>query len=424
MRGLQFAPNKTTDLTLRPGVRGPQIGDSTSNPALLTQGDITVELHTRPYDDSKVHDFWRSFAQTRDADPDFLSFLVSSRPEAEELNILVVRRDHRIEALLVGRQEWMRHEAKVGYLRFFTPSLRTLIVSYGGWLGPIDDLSATALVDGLLEMLRLRRTDATLFHFLPSNSPLARQALTRPPRLVRDRSVSRETHRFLRCSSGAESLLQSISTNERSNQRRRGRKLAKDFHRVDIETFRRPEDIAPLMTRAEHVAQRSYQRGLGVGFSSSNDIRSRLQYFADAGWLRGFALLLNGSPCAFWIGSLRRGVFVSDYLAFDPAYSKYAPGMYLTLESLALLEKDQSAPIHCVDFGLGDAVYKERLGNASEEESQVLIYGTSPRALAANFMRSTLGRVNPWLRSLANANAWAAQAKKIMRSRYAARDGA
>ena len=65
-------------------------------------------------------------------------------------------------------------------------------------------------------------------------------------------------------------------------------------------------------------------------------------FLARAGWLRGYVLSLEGTPGAFWIGTLRNGVFVSDYLAFDPAFADYAPGIYLmvkAIETLAVAKK-------------------------------------------------------------------------------------
>ena len=83
---------------------------------------------------------------------------------------------------------------------------------------------------------------------------------------------------------------------------------------------------------ADQITGKSYQRGLGVGFVNDPQARERLRLKATKGWLRAYVLYLADCPCAFWMGDINRGIFGSDYLAFDPAFAKYSPGMYLILQ--------------------------------------------------------------------------------------------
>src|SRR5262249_31153799 len=134
---------------------------------------------------------------------------------------------------------------------------------------------------------------------------------------------------------------------------------------------------------------------------------ARLAFRARAGGLRGFVLNLDGRPGAFWIGTLRNGVFVSDYLAFDPAFKEYAPGMYLTLKVI-----DAPGPARQIDFSLGDGRYKERLSNRAVEEAQVHIFAPNLRGLSTNVLRSILGYFNHVLKPQLGNTAWLASAKR------------
>ena len=49
------------------------------------------------------------------------------------------------------------------------------------------------------------------------------------------------------------------------------------------------------------------------------------------GWLRAYLLYLGDRPCAFWIGMLYNGPFVSEYMSYDPEFRQFSPGMVLIM---------------------------------------------------------------------------------------------
>jgi CelD/BcsL family acetyltransferase involved in cellulose biosynthesis len=141
------------------------------------------------------------------------------------------------------------------------------------------------------------------------------------------------------------------------------------------------------MRDAEIVASKSYQRGLGVGFYRTLQTYKRLDFEATRGWLRGYVLYIDDNPSAYWIGSLYRGTFYSEYMAYDPAHVKTAPGMYLAMEVLKELsagEPDERATY--VDFGAGEAEYKTRLGNHSWMETKVYVFAPGLRRLGLHVL--------------------------------------
>ena len=379
-------------------------------------GGDQIEFLTTLEGNDKIGEFWAACHPSRDADPDFFHFLVNSRPETARQQILVVRVGDEPKALLIGRVERMRTPIKVGYFRLPTPELRTLIISYGGWLGEIDEPRAILIVDALRRLLAKGEADAVMFHFPEFASPLTQQALKRPAYVCRDYLPVLETHRIIDLPSDGTGFIASLSSNSRYQQRKRSRKLSDDFGAVRIDALHSLEDVGTLVRACEAVALKSYQHGIGVGFSANDDVLSRLEFQARAGWLRGFVLFLDNKPCAFWIGALRHGVFSSDYLAFDPAFEQYAPGMYLIVEVIEILAKDGADPARQIDFGLGDSIYKQRLSNRAIEEAMVFIFAPNFRALSVNLLRSSVGRINLILKSQLNSNAWLAGAKRTLRS--------
>jgi hypothetical protein len=387
-----------------------------------TKGDLSaerVDVLTSPDEIAEILPFWAACRPHRDADPDFIRFLVSERPDAERLHVLVARRGDEPTALLVGRLERMRLPVRLGYLRIPTPKLRTMIISHGGWLGDIDDRRAGLFVDALRASLARGDADVVQLHFPPSTSALAREALTNPMFVCRDHAPISSLHRTVELPENPGAALSWLSSNARSQHRKRARKLAEDFPNLRISVFRSPEDVAPLLEHCEAISRKSYQHGIGVGFTGDKDVPSRLDFLARAGWLRGFVLFLDEQPCAFWIGAYHKGAFTSDYLAFDPAFQKSAPGTYLMLEAVELLARDKDDPARVIDFGIGDAVYKQRLGNRAIDEQQIFIFAPRPSALGVNLLHSGFGRLNLMLKSRVENSAWLAEIKRIWRSRLA-----
>ena len=159
--------------------------------------------------------------------------------------------------------------------------------------------------------------------------------------------------------------------------------MVTDFRDIEIETFRSPDQVDRLMRDAEAVASTSYQRGLGVGFADTPIIRGRLEFEAHNGWLQGHILYLDSKPVALWITSVRNKVAVSDYLAFNPDYAKYAPGTYLIISAIEGLRD-----VDRVDFGGGDASYKELFANELQREATVYIFAPTFKSIAVNALHT------------------------------------
>jgi len=165
---------------------------------------------------------------------------------------------------------------------------------------------------------------------------------------------------------------------------RRNRKLVSDFRdQVRIVCFREPAEVDRMMEDVEEVAKKTYQRGLGVGFIKDTATRQRLQLEAEKGWLRGYVLYLGDRSCAFWIGTLYRGTFHTNFTGYDPSYSKYSPGMFLLMRAIEEMytQEEHHQRVHNINWGLGDAEYKEILGTSEWQEGPMHIFAPTPKGL-------------------------------------------
>lgn len=329
--------------------------------------------------------FWASCHTHRDADLDFFLFVVDLFPEVLRPHVVVVYEQGQPVAILAGRLEISALPVKLGYLNVRIPTMRVIQIS--GWLGESEKY-AELLAENLFQSFQRREADVACFRYIDISSALAIH-IRRAPRLCADFLAASHLHWF--CDRKArESFLTCLSKNERAQQKRRERKIAQTFKSYRIEVFS-VEQIAQLVHDAEEVAKKSYQRRMNVGFSDTPEIRARLEYDMRKGWLAGYILYLDDKPCAFWIGSLRNRVFLSNYLGFDPAYSQYSPGMYLMIKVMEALSTETNRQ-HAdrIDFGVGDAIYKRRLSNHNREEALLHIFALRPGPILGNLLHSTM----------------------------------
>ena len=137
---------------------------------------------------------------------------------------------------------------------------------HGGCLGELTHQSARLLIGSIINSLAADEADAAMLESVDVNSPLTECARQLPSWFCRDRLIYPEVHRMRDMSAASGPFQTHLSGNARSLQRRRAAKLKRAFG-VKIERFHSCEEVPELINDAERIAQKSYQRGLGVGFS-------------------------------------------------------------------------------------------------------------------------------------------------------------
>ncbi len=369
-----------------------------------------------------LREFWSSLELSRDADFDFFLFIADLYPETLRPHVVVLYDGETPKALLAGRLDETKLPVRIGYIELPVPKMKIIQFVHGGWLGDITQETSKLLIGGVIEALSAGEADAAQLHCPDLTSPLVQWASRLPLLLCSDYLIQPQAHRVRELPDMAGTFLASLSQNERYQQRKRAKKFEEDFKETEVRAFIAPEDVGRLMSDAEAIAKTSYQRGLGTGFCQTPTIEARLAFEAARGWLRGYVLYCGNQPCAFWIGSLRNQVFLSDYLAFDPAYSQYGPGMYLIVKVMEELNRGGSGSdvlAKRVDFGIGDATYKERLSNSHWFELPVYIFAPGIKGLAVNGVRSAAGRFNRLAKRLMGATPLVGNLKRSWRKRMA-----
>ena len=366
-----------------------------------------------------LRDFWNSYNPTRDADLDYFLFIIDLYPEALRPHVVVLYDEGKPKALLAGRLEQSRIPIRFGRVALPFPKVCLIQFVHGGALGEISAAAAELLIGNVIECLCAQKADAAYLHYFDVGSPLVKAAGALPGRFCSDNVATPQRHWMREMSGCANGFLSSLSQNARYQQRKRSATFEKDFPSKRMSVFQCLDVLDQLMRDADVVAKKSYQRGLGVGFSQTPVIRARLEFEAQKGWLRAYVLYFNDRPVAFWIGSLRNRMFLSDYLAFDPSYSDYAPGIYLLMRAIDehLVGDPRGRQVDLIDMGGGNAGYKERLGSFSREETSMYIFAPRISPISLNLIRMGTEICNQAAKSLLQRAGVFAKVKKFWRKR-------
>lgn len=271
-------------------------------------------------------------------------------------------------------------------LRVRLPGLRSGVVLRGRKvvgdrvLGAADDAEAKTFVAEMARLLASGAAECVLFEDLEVGSPIWRAAV-KSERAGRLRVFSHPTppqlHWWLRFPQPPEHYWQQHSSKTRNTLRRKLKKLPHALVRCT-----RPEDVPTFLARAEAVSRRSWQgQRLGVRLRNAARHRQQLVALARRGALRSYLLETGGRAVAFLLGVQDGGVFRYEEVGFDPALHKLSPGTVLFLEVLADLMAERCP--EAIDFGLGDAGYKQMFATDKTLSGPLVLASRALRPTAA-----------------------------------------
>lgn len=321
-------------------------------------------------------------------DPDLFEVSVQADPKIVRPHLLVLERAGTPVAMLVGRLERGELSVKLGYRQIYDPRVSSITIVYGGILGEPDDDSFRLLLASLSDSLAAGEADVTTFRYLALDSPYYQVAASEPGFLRRQHVSHAELHWEQALPSSFEQFLQSHRRTQK-NMASATRRLHREFgDRVSVRLFTDPEDIDTYFADVETVARTTYQRRLGVAFGDLAAHRARTRLCMERGWYRGYVLYIDGEPRAFEHGDLYRGRYRGGRPGFDREYARFRIGWYLFMRSIEGLCADPGADV--LDYGIGDADFKQWYGTRSWKEANVVIYAPSLRGARINLTRAAL----------------------------------
>jgi hypothetical protein len=294
-----------------------------------------------------------------------------------------------LEGILVTRLQQLELPAAFGYKVLYRPRLRVLVVAHGGITAPGGRAALLQLLRELDRALARGEADAVWFPSLPLGTPEFDAANGLGSAFRRERFGETREHRRLVLPESFEVFLASRSRKIRSGVRYAAKRLEERFgDELRIENLHDGGDVDRIALDLEAIASKTYQRGLGAGFSDSSERRALIELGLRRGWLRAYALYHSDRPIAFWHGWAYRRTYFSSSTGYDPAWSEHRVGIYLLMHVIADLCADPQVDV--LDYGFGDATYKRQYGTDSFAERDVLVFAPSLRGVRVNLFRSAI----------------------------------
>ena len=348
-------------------------------------GNYKVRVLERVEDLEEVREYWEAMQWHPYADIDYYILSARIEPGFEQPFVVAVLKDELPTALFIGRVIQKTLQWKIGYKKLGESNVRCLEIVYGGILGELSEIAIRYLLETLLRYLKSGKADLVHFNHLNVESPLYTAARKQPGVFCRDVITSHNPHMKSHLPESFDLFLKNASGNLRQNIRRWRNRVEKGFADENIvRCYTQVKDIDRAMDKVNHIALKTYQHSMGVGFQYNEDTRRKWRLLAERGVLRAYVLYLQEAPCAFWTFYLYKGLAQSIETGYDPEYKYYHPGMILLVSIIKELCIDPKCD--AIDYGLGDAHYKQQFGNERWLEASMNIYAPTVKGQWIRFL--------------------------------------
>lgn len=346
-----------------------------------------------PSEIEKIRAIWKQWQHYPNADIDFFLTIIKSRKETVIPYVILIGPEHNPKAIILGRLEDGFVNIKVGYKVLFRFNLKVIVVMHNGILAGEKPEIPQLVVSALKQSLLLGEAQMIRFELITIDSGLAKSIHEEIPLFCREHFIVPRAHWTMAVPLNIESIYSSLSKSHRNKLRRIVKRLESEFstESIIINCFQSADDLEKMFIDVEKIASKTYQRALVTGFINNEENRSRLLLEAEKGWLRMYVLYLQGSPCAYWWGLSYDKTFYSCAMGYDPEFHSYSLGTYMmikVLETLSLLG------VKDLDFGPGDALYKQQFGNNSYYETSINIFAPTLRAISLNLVLTFNNGIN------------------------------
>jgi len=377
---------------------------------------FTFETATQWEDVQRWRPLWEKWQNHPNTDFEHYQLVLSTRAANATPYVVLAQADGAPVGLLVGRTEPQEMAVKIGYANIKLGRARVLRIMTGGVLGTWWDELAAAAVEHLIASFQQRAFDAIIFSNVRTSTAFYRALQAQAGRSGPSVFLAPEPHWIMQIPPKNEELWLRLSSRHRSQLRKARRKLDEDEEiagDVDFRHFHDGQNIEQFCQDAEVVASKTYQHGLGIGFKNDGFYNKRCQLFASKGRFRGYVLYLNGVPRAFWMGCVYDNIFHSQDVGYDPQMKEFQLGSLLLVHVIEELIKEKNCM--GLDFGLGDAEYKQRFSDQSWYDCDVTFYAPALKNRAVVLLQ----RAADQIRKEAQQSVIAARIKRFWRDRAA-----
>jgi Acetyltransferase (GNAT) domain len=338
-------------------------------------------------DINKIKEHWIEWQKHPNSDLDFFHTIIKSRKETATPYVIAIPSKKNPKAIAVARLENSQLPVKIGYKILFYLKIKIIVIVYDGLIGEITPQIYETIISALREAFNRKEAEMARFELINLDSGVYKKVLAKISFLFREHFITTQTHWKMHTPNDINNFYSKLSKHHRNKLRKVVKKIDNDFKKaaIRIYCFQSLEEIETMITDVEIIAKKTYQREFGAGFINNEENRSRLILEAEKEWLRMHVLYLKDRPCAYWWTLIYKQTLYSCAMGYDPEYSDYSPGTYLMLN---VFENLLRYNIKSVDFGAGNALYKQQFGDINYEEASVHITSQTLKGFYLNFILS------------------------------------
>jgi hypothetical protein len=235
---------------------------------------------------------------------------------------------------MAGEIKSLSIQFQIGYKRWYGPALKTFYLHRQGILGKPKDQDWVHLEEHLQDLLAGKEVDAVLLRDFEPVEPPHTLGFPRLPFACKQKRTIWQEHWVLEGYGG----LKAHRDRHKAfwhNVKNRANRLKRRFgENWSVETFNKPDQLSRVLGDTESVARKTWQRRLGGESFHSPELAARYHHLLKRGLLEARILYVEGRPAAFLHGVAYKGNFFAEVTGYDPAYTDFGPGTYLTGELL------------------------------------------------------------------------------------------
>jgi hypothetical protein len=380
----------------------------------------TVEIAETPEQVEQWRSTWEQWQWHPNADIDFYLLINELWKERVRPIAIKIQYNGKPAAILAGRVETAEEEFCFGYLKLFSLKVQRLSIVTGGWMGDTGSECSRHSLAEVRRILKSKHLHYALLCNLPTSSTLYSTAKSSTGPLTLGHFPDKSVHWKMRLPESYPEFLKRRKKKHRYWLNRLQRVLEEEFPgRVVTRSFRQVDEVDSFCADVETVARLTYQRRLRAGFINDLAHQRRCRFAAQNDRFRGYILYIDDQPRAFWCGTLYKQVFHLAWTGYHPDWKKYELGTALFLK---MVENLCIEGVREIDFGLGEAFYKERFGDQSWHEATLYIYSATPRAIVLNALRTTLAGISYIAKSILGTLGVVTRLKRWWRSNLSKRE--
>jgi len=287
---------------------------------------------------------------------------------------------------MAGEIKSLSIQFQIGYKRWYGPALKTFYLHRQGILGKPKDQDWARLEEHLQDLLAGKEVDAVLLRDFEPVEPPHTLGFPRLPFACKQKRTIWQEHWVLEGYGG----LQAHRARHKAfwhNVKNRGNRLKRRFgENWSVETFNKPDQLSRVLGDTESVARKTWQRRLGGESFHSPELAARYHHLLKRGLLEARILYVEGRPAAFLHGVAYKGNFFAEVTGYDPAYTDFGPGTYLTGELIKeFLGREKGG---FMDWGVGNSETKVKFCDRFYRAADRYMVAPTPRLMALNTARA------------------------------------